>query len=138
MSFFQKLLALLGITSAAVGSAIASEAESMPVRNVTSHNEWVNKVAEDYAGVSAGVEVNRRCSILSPADTKKLERDLEEFTKVLTGQINPEFLAMAREASRAIAAEEPYNSCDTDARQAVADAQEFVAWWLNEIKVGNQ
>ena len=134
MALFKKLLSALGLASRANSQALqAAQTDALPAKQAASRNEWVNKVAEDYAGVAAGVEINRICSILSPTETEKLEQDLKKFTDALSGQIHSEFLILARRTSKAMASEEPYSLCGADAKQAVADAQELVAWWLNEL-----
>lgn len=134
MALFKKLLSALGIASRANSQTLpAAQTDVFPTKQAASRNEWANKVAEDYAGVTAGVEINRVCSILSPAETEKLEQDLQKFTDALSGQIHSEYLALARRTSKEMASEEPYNLCGADAKQAVIDAQEFVAWWLNEL-----
>ena len=137
------LLSALGMAS--IGSGHAQRAQTtepiepiqsstlLPSKQVDSRAEWVSMVAEHYAGVSAGVEINRICSILSASETAKLESDLEAFTQALAGQIIPDFLAAARRTSKVIASEEPYKSCGVESRDAVIDAQELVAWWLNEL-----
>ncbi|MBL8269234.1 hypothetical protein [Steroidobacter sp.] len=124
----RRLLILLSIFIAGVSASA----------DAPGREEWVNKVTEDYAGVSAGVEINKRCSILSRAESEVLERDLGAFTKALRGKINPEFLSMIRETSGTMVAEDPYDSCGGEARQAVADARELVDWWLVELKATEQ
>jgi hypothetical protein len=122
MAFLNKILTALGITSA-IGD---SSRQMTPA-------EWVSRVSEDYAGVAAGVEINKRCSILSAPDASKLEQDLDAFTEALSGKIHPEYLTLARNTARDLAADEPYKSCGSEAREAITEAQEFVAWWLKEL-----
>ncbi len=143
MAWMRWLLSALGMAS--IGSGHAQPAQTtepiepiksstlLPSKQVESRAEWVSVVAEHYAGVSAGVEINRICSILSASETAKLESDLEAFTQALSGQIIPDFLSAARRTSKVIASEEPYQSCGIESRDAVIDAQELVAWWLNEL-----
>ncbi|MCW1926342.1 hypothetical protein OKA05_27570 [Luteolibacter arcticus] len=123
MTLLQKILSAFGITSA-TGAAN---------RRRTNPNEWANNAAEHYAGVAAGVEINKRCSILSPADALKLENDFDAFTVALSGKIHSEFLRLARKAAKDLAADEPYGSCSSDARKSIEEAQESVAWWLDEL-----
>lgn len=138
MSLLKNLLALLGIVSSATVSSAAQQPEPMPVSHAANRNEWVDRVTEHYAGVAAGVEINRRCCILSSEDTERLEHDLEAFTEALEEQIRPEFLELTRNTARKLASEEPYNACAAEARQAVTETQEFVAWWLDELEASDR
>ncbi len=123
MGFFRTLLSTLGLT----------RSEPPRTRSDGDKAEWVDAVTNNYAGVAAGVAINRKCRILSPREGDKLERDLELFTSALEGKIHPEFMKLARKTSEDLAADHPYSECGADAREAVKEAQELVAWWLNEL-----
>ena len=116
MGFIKKLLSAIGFAQ--------SNARS-------DFNE--SEIAEAYAGVSAGVEINRNCAILSDVETKALENSLDEFTNALSGKLRPEFLSMVRKSAKEMADEPPYIACGSEARDSVMEAQEVARYWLNAL-----
>ena len=95
--------------------------------------KWLDEVTNNYAGVAAGVAIDRKCRVLPPDESAKLQRDLELFTAALAGRIRPEFMKLTRETSEQISEDEPYCSCGAEAKEAVLEAKELVAWWLKEL-----
>lgn len=102
------------------------------------NKKWTGEVIEAYAGVSAGVEINRKCSLLSDAETNSLEKDFNQLGQALEGKINQEFLTMVRETSKKMAEDTPYNKCNKEAREAVTEAQAVVAYWLRELGMAKE
>jgi hypothetical protein len=139
LAIFRKVWFVIGTALLAAATERAAQApESLPENHVASRSEWVDQAAEHYAGVAAGVEINRICSILPATEAEQLEKDLEAFTRGLSGRIRAEFLDMVRETSQEVASEEPYKSCGSDARRAVIEAQELAAWWLKQLDQPDQ
>jgi len=111
-----------------IAAAIGFGSSSAKSKEITTE-----EIIEAYAGVSAGVEINRRCSILSVTETNSLEQAFNQLNKALEGKIDQEFLSMVRETSKKMADESPYNECGQKAHEAVTEAQEVVAYWLREL-----
>ncbi len=90
-----------------------------------------DELIEVYAGVAAGVEINKKCLILSEREGNELEQSFEQLHQAVSARLNSTFLSMVRQTSREIAEDEPYNACSLDAQQSVTEAQEVAAYWLN-------
>ena|SRR5215472_15024557 len=119
MSFFRTILSSIGL------------ADSPEAHAAKEKKKWVERAADNYSAVAAGVAINSKCKILAPKDSAKLEQDLERFTSALAGKLHPNFMKSAREAAERLAAGKPYSQCGAEAREAVTEAQELVAEWLN-------
>lgn len=131
----RRLFLLLLSTMPACTAAAKPEAKDEP-RQATAAGDraqWVDEVTNNYAGVAAGVAINRKCRILPPRESAKLESDLELFTAALASEIHPQYMVLVRETSEQVAEDVPYTFCGAEAKEAVLEAQELVAWWLAEL-----
>ncbi|MCE3018925.1 MAG: hypothetical protein ACK56W_20035 [Pirellula sp.] len=120
MDFLKKLLSTIGIG-----------------RSKASSDFNASEVAEAYAGVSAGVEINRNCSILSDEETMALEKALDEFTKAIGEKLRPEFISMLRKSAKEMADDPPYIDCAKEACDSVKEAQEVARYWISALEAGN-